>query len=481
MLAAAIVWLLTAGGIRRHWTEASVKVESIAVLPLANLSGDPSQEYFVDGMTDELITQLSKIRSLKVISRTSVMRFKNTSTPLPEIAKQLDVDAVIEGSVMRSGNRVRINAQLLSADDRHLWADTFDRDLRDVLTLSSEVTRAIADQVRAQLTPQEKEQLAQSKPVNEEAYESFLQGQFLMQSLQYQKAIPYFETAVQKAPEFVPAWYNLAEANGMIAFMKASHGDADPTEGAAGRVMQLAPESPEAYIIRGDLEFYNDWNWDACERDFHHAVDLSPRNLQALEHYALCLSVLGKQQEAASMLERAKDVDPLSPMVYRFLGDVYERAHDPERAAACYRQSTDLAPQNTYTFVLLGHAYTAAGDAEKAQDALLEAIRLSGDTNSEEARKEEAVLRKAGLTALNRVVAQNQLKALTSGTQQPSPYHLARAYVALGQNEKAMAMLEKAYEQRIANLAWVPVNREWDPLRADPRFVELLKKMKYPQ
>lgn len=477
----ASAFLFNAGGIRSRLVKAdSARIESIAVLPLANLSGDPAQEYFVDGMTDELITKLSKIGSLKVISRTSVMRFKNSNTPLPEIARQLKVDAVIEGSVMRSGNRVRINAQLIAADDRHLWADTFDRDLRDVLTLSSEVTRAIADQVRAKLTPQEDEQLAAVRPVDSDAYEAYLQGQYFSQRSDFAKAAHYFEMATQKDPNFVAAWYNLAEATGMIAFLEGSppRKYAPPGE---NKVMQLAPESAEAYIIRGDVNFYGKWDWSACERDFGHAVDLAPRNLQALEHYALCLSALKRTDESISILDRARELDPLSPIVYIQIGDALGRARQYDGAAQYYRQALELDPQNGYTHSMLSFADEKTGKRDEAAEEYRKAIR-SWNVNTREVEQGEGVLAREGLAAFRRWVAKREISKLQqkSRTEYVSPYLFARLYTTAGDNQQALHYLEETYKQKIPNLVWITVAPIWDPLRSDPRFADLLRRINYP-
>ena len=480
-LALALAFAFNVRGIRaRVAGPATPKIESIAVLPLANLGGDPSQEYFVDGMTDELITQLSKVRSLRVISRTSVMRFKNSSASLPEIAKQLHVDAVIEGSVMRSGDRVRINAQLLTANDAHLWADTFDRDLHDVLSLSSEVTRAIAERVRAQLTPLEREQLGQSRAVSEEAYEAYLQGRFLAERGEYKKAAEYFEIAVQKEPEFVSAWYNLAEADDMTNFVEAIYIGRRARE-AGDRVMQLAPESAEAYIIRGDERFYREWDWNACEREFGHAVNVAPHNGQALDHYAGCLTALGRYDAARQVLERALEVDPLSPMVYRNLGDNFSRAHQTEQAITYYRRAAELEPENASVYTALGRAYDASGKTAEARAAYLEAIHRS-PLSADEARAQEEILQRQGIAALRRHIAEGQLEKLKlqARTSEVSPFLIARWYVALGQNDEAFRYLEEAYRQRVANLAWLATSPVWDPLRSDPRYSSLLRRMKYP-
>ena len=452
-------------------------IESLAVLPLENLSGDREQDYFADGITGELITQLSKIRALRVISRTSVMRFKNSNTPLPEIARQLEVDAVMEGSIIRSGNRVRINAQLLTADDAHLWAESFDRDLRDILSLSSEVTSAIAERVRAQLTPQERQQLAERRVVNEEAYDAYLQGQFFAQRGEYKKAAQYFESATQKEPEFVSAWYNLAEAYAMMDFLEGNYIGARARD-AGDKVMQLAPESAEAYIIRGDEQFFRHWKWKACEREFGHAVDLAPRNVPALGHYALCLSALGRYDAARQVLERAKEVDPLSPKTYREIGDNFDRAHQPEYAITHYRRAADLDAQNASLFLTLGRVYDETGMTVEARDAYLQAIRVSS-LSADETKTQEETLTRRGSAALRRQIAAGQLERLKqrARSSEVSPYLFARWYTALGQKDEAFKYLEQAYRERLPNLTWLATNREWDCLRSDPRFADLLRRV----
>lgn len=456
---------------------ASPQITSLAVLPLANLSGDPGQEYIVDGITDELITNLGKISSLKVISRTSVMRFKNSTAPVAEIAKELKVDAILEGSVVRQGDRVRINAQLIRTDtDTHLWADTYDRDMSDLLALSSEVTRTIAEQVRTKLTLQERRELQQNRPVVKEAYDAYLQGRYFFHRRQYDKAASYFDIAVQKDPNYLAAWYSLSESRSMSSYIRGGNGiDTSP---AREQVMRLAPDSAEAHILRGDERFYGSWDWTACESEFHVAVELSPRSWDALDHYAGCRAVLGEFDEAARHMERLKEMDPLSPNVWQNEGTLFHRAHQPRRAIGSFLKAIELDPRAS-VYHALGLAYDDEGNTAAAREAYLEALRR-GDATPEERKTGEQILSRDGNAAFLQWSARATLERLerAKNVAEVSNLRLASAYVATGDKDRAFQHLEQAYKQRDPHLPFIKVSRVWDPLRSDPRFQDLLRRMK---
>jgi adenylate cyclase len=290
------------------------RIESLAVLPLANLSRDPEQEYFADEITEELITQLSQVRALKVISRTSVMRYKEAIKPMSEIGRELKVDAVVEGSVQQSGGRVRITAQSIhAATDRNLWARSYERDLKDVLALQDEVARAIAAEVRIELTPQEHKRLSRTRPINPEAYEAYLKGRFFAGRPKCrQKGIEYLEEAVRKDPGDALAWAVLAEREGMMYYAQdLPLSNKVLTE--IKKAIDLDDTLAEAVVNIGDLKFYWNWDWAGGEAEFGRAVELDPGSADAQQHYALCLWLLGRKDAGLRQMERAHQLDPLSP------------------------------------------------------------------------------------------------------------------------------------------------------------------------
>jgi TolB-like protein len=299
----SVLWLVRTAS---HRTAAAPRLRSIAVLPLDNLSGDPSQDYFVDGMTDELIMDLAKVGSLRVISRTSVMRYKGTKKGLPEIARELNVDGIVEGSVMRSGQRVRITAQLLDAPtDQHFWAETYERDLGDVPGLQSEVAEAIAQQVRAQLTPQQQAQLRSVRPVNSEAYDTYLRGRFYLSTEftkpdSLKKAQRHFEESIQKDPDFALAYAGLADTYVYLAFSGQLSRDRTyrSAKEALGKALELDDSIGEAHDTLGVLNWRFDWDWDAAEREFNRAFALAPSYSCAHEDRAIYLGFTGRRAEA---------------------------------------------------------------------------------------------------------------------------------------------------------------------------------------
>src|SRR6266852_1868417 len=299
-------------------TSAAPRLGSIAVLPLENLSGDPSQEYFADGMTEQLITDLAKVGSLRVISRTSVMRYKGTKKGLPEIARELNVAGIVEGSVMRSGNRVRITAQLLHAPtDKHLWAESYERDLGDVLRLQSEVAQAIAKQVRAQLTPQQQARFRAARPVNPEAYEPYLRGRYyLSNQFTVAKALTTaksdFEESIRRDPSFALAYSGLADSYVYLAFFRQLSPEAayKPAKEALRKALGLDDSIGEAHDTLGLLSWRFEWNWNAAEPEFNHAIALAPSYSCAHEDRAVYLSFIGRRAEALAEIAKSSELDP---------------------------------------------------------------------------------------------------------------------------------------------------------------------------
>ena len=350
-------------GIRQRLLTRNFEIRSIAVLPLENLSGDSVQDYFADGMTDELITSLAKVSSLRVISRTSVMRYKGARKALPEIARALNVDAVVEGSVVRSGNRVRITAQLIYAPtDRHLWAEEYERDQRDVLTLQSEVARTIAQEIRATLTPQERVRLTSAGVVNPEAYEDYLKGRsYWNQRTEagLNHAIEQFTRAIGVDPNYAQAYSGIADSYTTLGYFSYL----DPNEAfprakaAAGKAIELDPTLAEAHASLAYYNLYHAWNWVEAEKEFHQAIALNPNYATAHEWYSIYLLAMRRPEEAWVEINRARELDPLSVIISTDVGFNYFYKHDYDRAISQLRNTLAINPKFPLAHLWLGRAY----------------------------------------------------------------------------------------------------------------------------
>jgi len=364
---------------------AAPPVRSIAVLPLDNLSGDPSQEFFVDGMTDELITDLAKVSSLRVISRTSVMRYKGTKKSLPEIARELNVDGIIEGSVQRSGQRVRITAQLLHAPtDRHLWAESFDRDVGDVLKMQSEVAEAIAQQVNVQLTPQQKARLHAARAVNPEAYEAYLRGRFYMTTefsmpQQLRTAQRYFQEAIRKDPGFALAYSGLADSYTYLAFFRQLSPESArrPAQEAIRKALELDDSIGEAHETLAVLNWRYDWNWEAAEREFNQALALAPSYSCTHEDHSLYLSQHGRREEALAEVRRSIEMDPSTSSALTEAGAYYLLRDFPSLVEAS-RRGVAAHPHEWLEHYYLGIGYEGTGKRLEAISEYQMAIEMSG-------------------------------------------------------------------------------------------------------
>src|SRR5580698_55711 len=351
-----------------HRVGVTPSVHSIAVLPLANFSGDPAQEYFADGMTDELITDLAKIGGVRVISRTSVMRYKSTSKGLPEIARELNVDGIIEGSVTRAGQHVRITAQLLyGPTDKHLWAETYDRDLGDVLSLQSEVAQAIAQQVRAQVTPQQQARFNAARPVNPEAYDAYSKGRYhlwnqfgMAQSLNTAKT--YFEEAVRKEPGFALAHSGLADAYLYLAIFRHVSPESSyrPAEDAVRQTLTLDDSIGEAHDTLAVLSWRYDWDWDATERELNQAIALAPSYSCAHEDRAEYLAFRGRRSEAEAEVGKSLQLDTsvnasLTESAVRY------QLRDFDQLVAAGRRGIVSDPDDWFEHFYLGVGYEGTG------------------------------------------------------------------------------------------------------------------------
>ncbi len=445
-------------------------IESIAVLPLENLSGDPSEEYFADGMTEALITDLGKIGALRVISRTSVMRYRGTKKPVPEIARELHVDAIVEGSVQRFGDRVRITANLLHATtDRHLWAESYERDMRDMLALQSDVARAIAQEIRVKLTPQQKARLASARPTNPEAYQLYLKGRSHLETWTdsgIRVAIDYFERAIQRDPSSALAYAGLAEAA-----VRAGE-KAEKARPAALQALQMDDELSEAHAMMGLVRFRYDWDWEGAESEFRRAIELNPNSTVSHHYHAHNLLVMGRTEEALVEDRRWIELDPFSPAPYEHLGWDYVGPRRYDEAIQALRKALQLDPNFHEAIYSLGLAYVQKGMLVEAIAQLRRAIDLSGRDP-----RDLAGLGHAYALSGRRDEAWKILKEVKESSSRRDVLWVAEVYAALDEKDQAFEWLDKAYRDRDFTFEFLKYEPYWENLRSDPRFRDLLHRI----
>ena len=473
-------WLARTGGAP---ASAAPRLNSIAVLPLANLSGDPSQEFFADGMTDQLITDLAKVGSLRVISRTSVLQYKGTKKGLPEIAKELHVDAIVEGSVIRSGRRVRVTAQLLQAPtDQHLWAETYDRDIGDVLKLQGEVADAIAQQVRAQLTPM---QQSQAHTVNPEAYDAYLRGRLYFVNEftkpdSLKKTQAYFEESIQKDPGFALAYAGLADSYVYMAFAGALQKDQAYrlAKDALAKALALDDSIGEAHDTLGLLSSEFDWDWDTADREFNRAIALAPSYSCAHEDRATFLALIGRRAEALAEITKIDQLDYGFSAAHTESATYYELRDYPDLIEAS-RRGLLLDPKDWSHHYTLGVGYEGTGKLPEAISEYQQAVQLSaGDPGS------TAALAHAFAVTGKKPEAEKILHDFERKSKgaQVSPYLMATMFASLGDKDRAFEFLEKAYQERSLGLTEdLKADLRIDSLRSDPRFQTLVQRIGLPQ
>jgi len=458
----------------------SSNIRSLAVLPLESLSGDASQDYFADGMTDELITDLGKISALRVISRTSVMPYKRVRKSLPQIARELSVDAVVEGTVLRSGEQVRITAQLIQASaDKHLWAESYEGDLRDTLALQKKVARAIAEQIRINLTPQEQAVLKNVKVVNPEAYEAYLKGRYFWNKRTadgLKKAIDYFNQAIEKDPNYAQAYTGLADSYALLGDWE--YGILAPKEAfprakaAATKALALDNTLGEAHTsLAFSLDLF-DWDWASAEREFRRAIELNPGYATAHHWYAWHLSEMGRNREAIAEMRKAQNLDPLSLIISADVAEILLVAHSYDQAIEQSRKTIDMDPNFAVAHYELGQALVQKHMYKEAIAELQKAIELSGGSTTCTSN-----LAFAYAASGRRKEAVKILSDLKNRSKQNAS-EIALMYVGLDEKDQAMTWLEKAYEQRFNPS--ILLRPAFDPLRSDPRFQNLVRRIGLP-
>ena len=458
-------------------------IDSIAVLPFDNLTGDAGQDYFVEGMQEMLIMELSQISALTVISRTSTIRYKDTDKSGPEIARELGVDALVGGSVLRTGDTVRVTTQLIDGrTDRHLWADNFDRELTDILALHSDVARTIAREIKVAVTPEEETRLTAARPVNPEAYEAYLKGRYFWNKRteeSLETSLEYFERAIARDSDYAAAYAGLADSYLHLAhFSGVSPREAmAKAEVAILKALDIDSKLAEAHASLAHLRMH-EWNWSDSEKELKRAIALNPNYANTHYWYAALLSQLGQHPEAAAESDRAVELDPLSPMISAAAGACRYRARQNDLAIEQLQRTLAMHPEFPPARQYLGLAYVQKGFHDEAVAELRKARKLPG------AGARGAVFLAyayaAGGKTPEALEILDELKKMPGQGRLPS-FEIAAVHAALGENDEAFAWLEKAYVERDSWIVFVKVEPMFDPLRDDPRFQDLLRRMNFPE
>jgi TolB-like protein/DNA-binding winged helix-turn-helix (wHTH) protein/Flp pilus assembly protein TadD len=462
--------------VRNH--NLSGPIRSLAVLPLANLSGDADQDYFVDGMTDALRQNLEGISSLRVISRTSSMHYRGSGKPLPDIARELNIDAVVDGSVLRSGDRVRISAALIqAATDERLWSNSYEGDLRDVFALQASVARSIAAEIRVTLTAPDRARLARVRTSNPDAYLAYSKGRFFWNKRTEEglkRAIGFFQQALDKDPGYALAWDGLADCwlpLGWYGYL-SPEATFPHAKAAVTRALSLDDSLAEAHTSLAFVNLYYDRDWVGAEREFRRAIDLNPNYANGHHWYGEFLSLVGRHKQAIEESQRARELDPLSTIINAWVGSRYFFARQYDKAIEEYRNAVEMDSKFVPARLVLGQAYEQKGMRQEAIAELERAVDLSGG-NSVYAASLAHAFGVGGRRAEALKVLGNLNK--TAQSRFVSSYDLALAHLGLGDKAKIFELLRVAVQERSPRVAFLGVDPRFDGLRADPRFRELLR------
>jgi TolB-like protein/tetratricopeptide (TPR) repeat protein len=503
LAAVLLLGLLLAAGVgdfrhRLFGGQPRISIQSIAVLPLVNLSNDVNQDYFADGMTEALTTDLGKISALRVISRTSVMQCKATKKSLPEIARELQVDALVEGTVSRSGNHMRITANLVQASpERHLWADSYESEVGDILTVQTQVAQAVAREIQVKLTPAEQKLLSNARPVNPEAHDDYLKGRYLCNKDTREgldKAIPYFQRAIQVAPDDPLGYAGLAECYSMWAWVgdlfandPAGNTFLPEARNAALKALQLDPNLAEAHTALGKVRMVLEWDWAGAETEFKQAIELNPSYATARSFYAHYLVAVGRFDEGIVEAKRSLELDPLSQFTRDFAEWACYLARQYDLAIQLSRKSVELTPESPWAHFDLAQAYEQTG---RSDDAIQEYLKAEEYFGMRQDRLAE--LRKAQEQSGAKGYWRKSLELCALGIRQPRKFASVSGFgycdyrqhvdtaaieVRLGDYDAAFADLERAYVSHNAYILYLNANAVWDPIRSDPQFRDLTSRM----
>jgi len=462
------------------WNRPAPAIRSLAVLPFESLSNDASQDYFADGMTDELISDLGQISALRVISRTSVMSYKRARKPLPQIARELNVDAVVEGTVLRSGNEVRITAQLIEASaDKHLWSQSYEGELRNTLALQNDVARAIADQIRINLNPKEKAALKKVKVVNPEAFESYLKGRYFWNKRTAEGlnvALAYFNQAIGEDPTFAQAYSGLADTYALLGdwqYAVMTPKEALPkAKASAIKALELDSALGEAH---NSLAFCLDgfeWDFEAAGREFQRAIELNPNYATAHHWYAWHLGLLGRYDDALAEMRKAENLDPLSLIINSDLAELLLIAHSYDESIQQSRKTLEMDPNFALAHNQLGQAYLQKQMYDPAIAELEKAVQLSAGSPTCEANLARAYAASGSRSGAEKLLSDLKKRSNPSASLASE---IAMIYAALGNRDQAMNWLEKGYEERFN--PGVLLRPGFDPVRSDPSFEELARRI----
>jgi TolB-like protein/DNA-binding winged helix-turn-helix (wHTH) protein/Tfp pilus assembly protein PilF len=475
---ALVLWLVPQSNRNRLMRSraSAPSIQSLVVLPLENLSGDPNQDYFAEGMTDELTTDLARIHSLRVISRTTAMRYQSTHKSISEIARELNVDAVIEGSVVRSGDKVRITTQMIDARrDAHLWAQSYERQISNILEVQDSIALDIASQVRTNLSPAERGYFFGRAPLRPNAYDDYLRGRSELSRQNpdsIKKGVDYLQRAIDDDPSYARAYAGLAEAYSLLAnYQVLSTADAfAPVKASAMKAIQLDPDSAEAHGALALVKHHYDWDWSGAEAEYKRAIELQPNFSTAHHRYAWFLSDVGRHDEALQEILRARELDPASIVVQTNLGRVLYHARRYDESVAELRKAVVLDPQRVFTHVFLGMAYEQKGLCAEA----FKEFKIAGD---------DIGYAHTSATCGRPLDAKLALKTLAGPSTDPVQgwFFIAGIFAALGEKDHAFQWLNKAAQNHDFFITEMKGHPFMDPLRSDPRFSELLKRIGLPQ
>jgi TolB-like protein/DNA-binding winged helix-turn-helix (wHTH) protein/Flp pilus assembly protein TadD len=466
------------------WKRPSLVIRSLAVLPLESLSSDASQDYFADGMTDELISDLGQISALRVISRTSVMTYKHAHKPLPQIARELNVDAVVEGTVVRSGDQVRITAQLIQAvTDKHLWSQSYEGDIRNTLALQNQVASAIADQIRINLNPQERAALKTAKVVDAEAYQSYLKGRFFWNKRTadgLRAALAYFNQAIEEDPKYAQAYSGLADTYALLGdwqYAVMTTKEALPkAKAAAVKALDLDSTLGEAHNSLAFCLDGFDWDLESGGKEFRRAIELNPGYATAHHWYAWHLALLRRYDEALAEMKKAQNLDPLSLIIDADLAELLALANSYDESIVQSRKAIEMNPNFALAHNQLALAYLQKHMNEEAVAELQKAVRLSGGSPTCIANLARAYVASGKRTEAEKLLSDLK-KRSTSGYSHAS--EIAVIYASLGDTDQAMSWLEKGYDERFN--PGVLIRPGFDPLRSNPRFQDLTSRVGLPR